>query len=1165
MRLSEQVVPTLVLLFAMPFLGLKGYGQETPHRHHFKKRIELRQDPTQVAVLLPTGGIDRVLREGLPQVRVSAQQVQRHAIADWVVVRFPSRSATEIEQLVNGIAALPSVRFATPIYKDDLGGAMFVMPHVLMGFAEGVGTQKRNTLLQRAGLRAGKSYAALGVERADAPFRTGYEVLAVANTLAQDPQLRFCEPDMAFTVKSSLVPNDPQFTSCWGLLNTGQSGGTVGIDMKASQAWDITTGSASIITVILDNGVEQTHPDLHQFPGTDLTSDASTNGGPVNQFDDHGTAVAGCVSATINNALGTVGVAPGTRSASARTFIGINDTQGSTAISWTVDALNWAVSIGARVTCNSNDYGGSFAAIDAAYTATHGLGIVHFASAGNSALNGLGYPASSPSVNAISAIARTGALAWFSNYNSGLAFSAPGADVNTTDRTGADGYSANDYAVVNGTSFAAPYAAGVAALLLSHVPSLSAAQVEATMQATATDLGTPGFDNIHGYGLVSAFAALSQVVAPSNNVCDALPLVVGNNGPFTNVNSTLQPGEAVPPVGSCTGQGSWCIAASNTVWFKFVAPPNGRISINFGTTQNWDSQIALWSAPTCDALLSGGATLLAANDDITGGVPYHAAITPICVTPGQTYYVQVDGYQATVNNAFHLVLVEEPASTWYADPDADGYGTAQASLTLINEGFENFNTSLANGWVRQNNSFPLGSSGWAEGDAGVFLAASGTPGSYVGSHYTSGSDVATISNWLFTPEVLVANGSQLSFATRTVSAPAYPDRMQVWLSTSGASTDVGISATSTGDFGMLLLDINAGYTAVDYPSGWTTYTVTVSGLPAPAKGRFAFRHFVEGGGPGGSRSDYIGIDAVTYTLPGTLLACTQPFGYVDNTTDNCPVTYGLIGDACDDGNVNTTADLLNASCQCIGTPTTVVLDVRGFLDGAYDPATGLMNDALRALPGFPLTEPYTTLGYTHVGGGGETILPAVKQLSIVDWVVLELRSAGDPASVVASRSAMLLRSGQVVDLTGSGPVSITMPPGNYHVALRHRNHLGCMTAAPVALSGTSTTVNFTSTGTAVHGINARRNVAGAFPAATLWSGDVSFNGEVKYNGGGNDRDPILVSVGGVVPTATISAYNMGDVNLDGIVKYTGVTNDRDPVLQTIGGIVPTASRTHQLP
>ena len=119
-----------------------------------------------------------------------------------------------------------------------------------------------------------------------------------------------------------------------------------------------------------------------------------------------------------------------------------------------------------------------------------------------------------------------------------------------------------------------------------------------------------------------------------------------------------------------------------------------------------------------------------------------------------------------------------------------------------------------------------------------------------------------------------------------------------------------------------------------------------------------------------------------------------------------------------------------------------------------------------------------------------------------------------------------------------------------------------MTFAPVILGDAPFDLDFTLASTATYGTEARKDINGT---QLLWSGDVTFNGAVKYTGSGNDRDPILQALGGVVPTATITGYQQEDVNMDGTVKYTGAANDRDPILQNIGGVVPTATRVEQLP
>ena len=275
------------------------------------------------------------------------------------------------------------------------------------------------------------------------------------------------------------------------------------------------------------------------------------------------------------------------------------------------------------------------------------------------------------------------------------------------------------------------------------------------------------------------------------------------------------------------------------------------------------------------------------------------------------------------------------------------------------------------------------------------------------------------------------------------------------------------------------------------------------------------------------------------------------------------------GTACNDGNAETFADVISVGCACTGTPKTRV-SPRVFLEGPYNNTSGLMSDALRTLPAFPVADPYPGLGYTHTGAGSGSIAPTVLTTTgndaIVDWVLLELRSTASPSTIVASRSVLLQRDGHVVDLDGASSVGFAVVAGNYHVAVRHRNHLGAMTALPVALSSTSTTVDLTTTATTTYGTLARKSIAGAFPAEVLWTGDVTFNAAVKYTGSGNDRDPILVTVGNTTPNNVVSnVYSGRDVNLNGQVKYTGSNNDRDPILVNVGSTTPNNTRTQQLP
>lgn len=245
----------------------------------------------------------------------------------------------------------------------------------------------------------------------------------------------------------------------------------------------------------------------------------------------------------------------------------------------------------------------------------------------------------------------------------------------------------------------------------------------------------------------------------------------------------------------------------------------------------------------------------------------------------------------------------------------------------------------------------------------------------------------------------------------------------------------------------------------------------------------------------------------------------------------------------------------------------VSVPLKTFLEGPYVPGTGIMHDSLRVQGIIPLTEPFTAAGFTHAGeGGGETITPSVLQatglLAIVDWVLVELRDPVDPSIVASTMSCLLQRGGDVVGLDGSSVPRITAEPGEYHVAVRHRNHLGAMTAQPIALANGLGVIDFTDPGLPLFGTDVMRTTNGV---RVQWNGNVRPNNKVTYTGTNNDRDPILVRIGGTVATATVNGYYPEDVNLNGTVKYTGVQNDRDPVLQTVGGTVPTATRLEQLP
>jgi len=238
------------------------------------------------------------------------------------------------------------------------------------------------------------------------------------------------------------------------------------------------------------------------------------------------------------------------------------------------------------------------------------------------------------------------------------------------------------------------------------------------------------------------------------------------------------------------------------------------------------------------------------------------------------------------------------------------------------------------------------------------------------------------------------------------------------------------------------------------------------------------------------------------------------------------------------------------------------LNIKILLSGPLN--SGSMVDSLRRKNLLPLLDPYPNLGYSHILGGGQsttqTVFNIVGNSAIVDWVIIELRSSTTPGTRLYSRSALLQRDGDVVDMDGVSPISINLPFGQYYVVIKHRNHLGVMTAIPYTITSTPITIDFTTIST--YGVNAQ-NTIGQIKA--MRCGDVNFDNLIKYSGPLNDRDDILFLIGGVVPTNTVSGYLNEDINLDGIVKYTGQNNDRDIILTNIGGVVLTNTIIGQIP
>jgi hypothetical protein len=205
---------------------------------------------------------------------------------------------------------------------------------------------------------------------------------------------------------------------------------------------------------------------------------------------------------------------------------------------------------------------------------------------------------------------------------------------------------------------------------------------------------------------------------------------------------------------------------------------------------------------------------------------------------------------------------------------------ARAELTSFSEGFDNVALLPGAGWVITNNSNVLGNHNWGQGippgqlDALGANAQSGVPNSFIQTDFNAGlpGSGATVSDWLITPVLLLENGATISFYTQaSPSNTQFPNELQVWESKSGSSTvNVGSAAASPGgDFTTELLDINSGAvnpsgTPNGYPTTWTQYILTISGLSAPTDGRIGFRYYLPNNNTDGT---IVGIDTFSFAEP----------------------------------------------------------------------------------------------------------------------------------------------------------------------------------------------------------------------------------------------------------------------------------------------------------
>jgi subtilisin family serine protease len=322
----------------------------------------------------------------------------------------------------------------------------------------------------------------------------------MVNRLSGRPGIAYAEPN--YIQWADAIPDDPDFGQLWGLDNTTQTGGTDDADIDGPEAWDIATGSQSIVVGVIDTGVDYNHEDLAanmwknpgEIEGNGIDDDG--NGfvddiygwdfynGDSDPFDDagHGSHCSGTIGAVGNNGVGVAGVNWNVEIMALK-FLGAG---GSGPTSAAVEAVEYATMMrrdhGVNVVLTSNSWGGGGAsqALEDAIADCGTENIMFVAAAGNSGSDNDAtpyYPATYPQDNiiAVAATDHNDAKASFSSYGlETVDLAAPGVDVYST-------LPGNGYGTKSGTSMATPHVAGVAALAWSLAPSAPFADVKAAI------------------------------------------------------------------------------------------------------------------------------------------------------------------------------------------------------------------------------------------------------------------------------------------------------------------------------------------------------------------------------------------------------------------------------------------------------------------------------------------------------------------------------------------------------------------------------------------------------------------------------------------------------------------------------------------------------------
>jgi outer membrane protein assembly factor BamB/subtilisin family serine protease len=674
-------------------------------------------------------------------------------------------------------------------------------------------------LERKEGARVARRFPAFGGVRVIL-LAGGESVQAAISRLMATGRYSVVEPDYyRRALGTPVVPDDPDFQGQWGLYNDGSGGGVARADIHAEEGWETITAAPGVVVGMLDSGALLNHSDLmgnfwvNPAPGTSTsyptisaggggTSSSietdSLNGlnavtmtGPPTDDEGHGTLTSGVVGAIGNNSIGVAGVAWKVQLMELE-FLGPDGT-GST--SDELPCIEYAIGHGVNI-INASFGDSNFSQAEyAAIYAAQQKGIIFVCAAGNATENNdiVGeYPGDYPLDNIVtvgSSDARD-LPSSFSNYGSGsVELFAPGEGIVTTGHA-----NTSDYEEADGTSLAAPFVTGAAALLRAQFPSDTYREtINRILGSVDTSPGLRPL-SLTG-GRLNLAAALTAASGAPVNTTFSGRILLSDPDPYVRSNNADSPAAldaTTPSLGS---------GAGHSLWWQWTAPENATATIDSGGIRagarnggtSYPSAIAVYTGGSTSTLsLVASSSDYASNTPIGGGpaVPYGEV--KFEAAAGTAYQINIQGLGGASGQTILSVVT---------DPDNDAFAKAEAlagpSVSLTDA---NVNASR-----EANEPTILGNGG---GHSLWYSWTAPASGTYQFSGYS----------YDFVPEMAVYTGTQLSGLQEVAASQGQP--------VSQAQGEAGVST-----------DISECLCTVAATAG-TTYMIALDGVTEDDTGQF---------------------------------------------------------------------------------------------------------------------------------------------------------------------------------------------------------------------------------------------------------------------------------------------------------------------------------------